>query len=460
MKLSTGEMDLSSGSLVKKILIYSLPLMLSGMLQLFYNAADLIIAGQYVGETALAAIGSTGSLTSLITNLFIGLSAGVSVSVAQYYGARDDKNVSQVVHTAILISGILGVIASIIGLFLAKPMLVLMDTPDDVIEYSTLYMRIIFSGMIASMVFNFGSAILRAVGETRKPLIFLTISGTVNVILNIFLVTQINLGVAGVAIATVVSQFISAFLVIRTLMRHNGSCRLYLGSLHIYKDKSYRILRIGIPAGIQSTVFSISNTLVQSSVNSFGKLVMAGNAASANIEGFLYTACNSFYHASLAFTGQNYGAKKHDRIGKSLGLCVLFASITGTVLGTLATVFGRELLGLYAPGNVEAIEYGMIRLSILGLTYFLCGTMDVFAGALRGFGLSILPMTVSIAGICGIRIVWIYTFFAMNRTLETLYIVYPLSWAVVALIHFICFLFVKKKLTSNTDSRIDTGIRV
>lgn len=456
MKISNNEMDMSSGSLVKKILIYSVPLMLSGMLQLLYNAADLVVAGRFVGETALAAIGATGSLTALITNLFIGLSVGASVSTAQYYGAKDDKNVSEVVHTAILISAILGAIASVIGIFVTRPLLLLMKTPDDVIEHSVLYMRIIFSGMTASMVFNFGSAILRAVGDTKRPLIYLTISGTVNVLLNIVLVTQVNLGVAGVAIATIVSQLISAVLVIITLIRNKGSSRLSLRRLRIHKNKLYRILRIGIPAGIQGTVFSISNVLVQSSVNSFGKAVMAGNSAGANIDGFLYTACNAFYHAALAFTGQNYGAKKFDRIGKAIRLCILFATVTGLALGSLVILFGRELLSLYVSADggtasAEVIHYGMIRLSILGLTYFLCGLMEIGAGALRGLGLSMMPMLVSIVGVCGARIAWIYTAFAMDRTLETLYVAYPVSWFSVAVVHYLCFLYIKKKLAARHE---------
>lgn len=450
---------MSSGSLARKILIYSVPLMLSGMLQLLYNTADVIVVGRYVGDTALAAVGSTGSLTNLITNLFIGLSVGASVAVAQYFGAKDKKNTSEVVHTAITISFILGVISTVIGVCFARVLLKAMDTPDDVIDSSVLYMRIYFSGMTASMVFNFGSSILRAVGDTKRPLIYLVISGTVNVVLNLVLVICFGLGVAGVAIATVVSQVISAVLVVLTLIKTEGACQLHLRELGIHKDKMIRMLRIGIPAGLQGSIFALSNVLIQSSINSFGKSVMAGNTAASNIDGFIYIACNAFYHSALAFTGQNYGAKKYDRLGRVLKLCMIFVTVTGLVMGLFAFVFAEPLLRIYAPESEDAVSYGLIRLGILGLTYFTCGIMDVVVGALRGLGASLLPMIVSVVGVCGIRIGWIYTAFAMSKTLEMLYISYPVSWISVAVIQYICYRYLKKRLLkNNVDARIAEAV--
>lgn len=441
-----NEMDMSSGSLFKKIIIFSIPLMISGVLQLAYNAADVIVVGRYAGSIALAAVGSTGSLINLIITAFMGLSVGVSVCVAQYYGAKDSENVSQVVHTAIGISVIFGIITSIIGISMAEVFLKAMGTPDEVLKYSVLYMRIYFMGMLATMVFNFGSSVLRAVGDTKRPLMFLTISGLINVMLNLIFVIKFNMGVAGVAIATVVSQIISAVLVVLCLIRFEGSCRLRLCDIKIHKDKLIKMMKIGIPAGLQGTIFSISNVLVQSSVNSFGQLAMAGNTASSNLDGLIYMATNSFYHASLAFTGQNVGAKKYERIGKVLRICIFFVTIIGLSLGTLLYIFGETLISIYSPDNMDVVKYGMTRLRVMGLTYFTCGIMEVIVGSLRGMGYSLTPMLVSVAGVCGIRIAWIYTIFAMNRTLEVLYLCYPASWIVTFSIHLICYAYVKKKL--------------
>jgi putative MATE family efflux protein len=443
---SKYEIDMSTGSLPKLIIRFVIPQMLSGILQLLYNAADTIVVGRYVGSTALAAVGSTGSLTNLIINLFIGLSVGASVAVAQYYGAKDYKNVSQTVHTAMGISVIFGFVSSAVGIALAKVFLQAMGTPAEVLPHSVVYMRIYFAGMPASMVFNFGSSILRAVGDTKRPFIFLSISGTVNVILNLVFVIVFRMGVAGVALSTIISQFLSAVLVVLSLLHSNGSYRLYIKEIRIYKDKLLRMMRIGIPAGVQGSIFSISNVAIQSSVNSFGELAMAGHTAASNIDGLIYIATNSFYHASLSFTGQNVGAKKYERIGRILRVCVVYAIIIGATLGTLTYVFGEQLLGLFSPDNVEVIRYGMIRLSILGLSYFTCGIMETLVGSLRGMGASILPMCISILGVVGVRIGWIYTFFAWDRTLLMLYLSYPASWVATSLAHFICVLYLKNKL--------------
>ena len=446
MKNSKYEIDMCNGPLFTKIIIFSVPLILSGVLQLLYNAADVIVVGRYAGSTALAAVGSTGSLTNLIISIFMGLSVGVSVAIAQYYGAEEWENVSQVVHTAIATSIISGILLSIIGIVLAETLLTAMDTPGDVLGQSTLYMRIYFAGMPASMIFNFGSSILRAIGDTKRPLIFLTISGIVNVVLNLVFVIAFGMGVAGVAVATVISQVISAVLIIICLMQFDGSCRLRLKDIKIHRDKFVRIMKIGLPAGLQGTVFSISNVLIQSSVNSFGSVVMAGNSAAVNIEGFIYIAMNAVYNAALTFTGQNVGAKKYKRVKYVLGICILFVSAVGIGLGLSALTFGETLLGIYAPGNAEVIRYGMIRLVVITSTYFTCGLMDVFVGMLRGMGTSLIPMLISIFGVCGIRIVWIYTIFAQHRDLKTLYVSYPVSWIITGSLHLICFLILSRKL--------------
>lgn len=428
-----------NGPLLGKIISFSLPLMLSGILQLLYNAADVIVVGRYAGSTALAAVGSTGSLTNLIVSLFIGLSVGTSVAVAQHYGAGEWENVRQVVHTSIAAGIISGIVVGAAGILMAESLLTAMGTPADVIDQSTLYMRIYFAGMPASMLYNFGSSILRAVGDTKRPLIFLTISGIVNVLLNLAFVILFGMGVAGVAIATIISQIISAVLVIICLIQYNGSCRLVLKEIKIYGDKLLAIVKVGIPAGLQSCIFSVSNVIIQSSVNSFGSAAMAGNSASGNIEGFIYIAMNSIYHTALAFTGQNYGARKYDRIKKVFGICTFLVSSIGIVIGFVLWKLGGSLLDFYAPGNTEVISYGMIRLNIIATTYFLCGLMEVMVGMLRGMGTSTLPMIVSVIGVCGVRIAWIYTVFAQDRELRTLYISYPVSWVATTVIQMVCY---------------------
>lgn len=450
MKNSNYEIDMCNGPLLGKMISYSLPLMLSGMLQLLYNAADVIVVGRYEGSTALAAVGSTGSLTNLIISLFIGLSVGTSVAVAQHYGAGEWENVRQVVHTSIATGVISGIVVGAVGILMAERLLTAMGTPADVIDQSTLYMRIYFAGMPVSMIYNFGSSILRAVGDTKRPLIFLTISGIVNVLLNLAFVILFGMGVAGVALATVISQVISAVLVVICLMQYNGSCRLVLKEIKIYGDKLLRIVRVGIPAGIQSCIFSVSNVIIQSSVNSFGSAAMAGNSAASNIEGFIYIAMNSIHHTALAFTGQNYGARKYDRIKRVFGISMFLVSAVGIVTGFVAWRFGEPLLGFYAPGNEEVISYGMIRLVIISITYFTCGLMEVIVGMLRGMGTSTLPMIVSIIGVCGVRIAWIYTVFAQDRELRMLYFSYPVSWVATTVIHMVCYFIFIHRVSKRT----------
>lgn len=447
---SKYEIDMCNGPLFKKILIFSLPLMLTGILQLLYNAADIIVVGRYAGSVSLAAVGSTSSLINLIVNVFVGLSIGTSVVVSQNYGAERKKDVSETVHTSIAISIISGVAVGIFGVIMAKPLLCLMGTPDDVLNLAALYMRIYFAGMPATMVYNFGSAILRAVGDTRRPLYFLSIAGVVNVVLNLFFVIVFNMGVAGVALATVIAQCISVALVIGCLLKAEGSIKLIPKNIKIHKDKLIQIAKIGLPAGIQGSIFAISNVLIQSAVNSFGSIVMAGNAAAANIEGFVYTSMNAIYQTSLTFTGQNMGAKKYRRVNKVFLICTAFVVVVGGALGGLAYFGSKGLLSIYSV-DPKVIEMGMLRMSIICTTYFLCGFMDVLVGSLRGMGKSILPMLVTILGVCGIRILWIYTVFAQHRTLTTLYISYPISWMVTAAIHLICYIVVVRKLVGNTS---------
>ena len=439
------EIDMCNGPLLGKILRFAVPLMLSGVLQLFFNAADIVVVGRFTGHTALAAVGSTGALINLLINVFVGLSIGTNVLVARYYGAQDAKQLSETVHTSVLTSLVSGVILIAVGVAFAEPLLTLMGTPEDVLGQAALYMRIYFVGMPAMMLYNFGAAILRSVGDTKRPLYFLTIAGVVNVILNLFFVIVFHLGVAGVAIATVISQVISAGLVTICLMKTNASYRLELHKLHIYKDKFFGMMRVGLPAGMQGAVFSISNVLIQSSINSFGSTVMAGSTAAANIEGFVYTAMNAFYQTALSFTGQNMGAKKYDRVAKILRICILCVTVTGVVLGCGAYLLGTPLLSIYTS-DPEVIQYGLERMLIVCVPYFLCGIMDTHVGVLRGMGYSIMPMIVSLTGACALRVVWILTVFQMNRTLFILFLSYPVTWAVTAAAHFVCYLIVHHKM--------------
>lgn len=455
MKRRSFEIDMCNGPLLGKILLFSVPLMLSGILQLLFNAADIVVVGQFTGKEALAAVGSTGALNNLIINVFFGLSIGTSIMVARYYGAQDWKSVHEVVHTSMLVSAICGVILIFIGVALAAPLLELMGTPEDVLDQAVLYMRIIFVGMPALMIYNFGAAILRAVGDTQRPLIFLLIAGVINVVLNLFFVIVFHMGVAGVALATIISQCVSAVLVVICLMRSDGSYRLYLKKLCIQKDKLIQIIQVGLPAGIQGAVFSISNVLIQSSINSFGSVAMAGNTAAGNIEGFVYTSMNSLYQASLSFTSQNVGAKKFNRVIPVLTRCLGTVMTVGIVLSSLVILFDQQLLSIYSSDQ-NVIEYGISRMQVVCTTYFLCGMMDVTCGSIRGLGYSIVPTVVSLAGACGLRILWIFTIFAINRTLFCLYLSYPITWFVTFAAHLVCFLIalhiMKKKAAQAAQS--------
>ena len=437
-------MDMTEGPLTTKIIKFTIPVMLSGILQLLFNTADVIVVGRFTGKTALAAVGSTGSLINLLVSLFMGLSIGTNVLVARYQGAKDDKAVSETVHTSIALGIVGGLILLIIGVVATRPLLEMMATPEDVIDQSTLYMRILFFGMPLNLILNFGAAILRAIGDTKRPLYYLTIAGVINLFLNIFLVTVFSLGVAGVAIATVISEGVSCGLILLCLKHETGAIRLYFNRIKINPSKCIDIMKIGLPAGLQGCILSISNVLIQSSVNSFGSTVMAGNTAASNIEGFVYVSMNSLHQTCISFTSQNFGAGKFKRIKKVLINCLVIVAITGLVLGNSAYFFGKYLLSAY-NNEAEVISYGLIRLSIISTMYFLCGLMDVMVGAMRGIGYSILPMMVSLVGACGLRIVWIYTVFAKFRTLDILFISYPVTWTITFLSHLVCYYIVTRK---------------
>lgn len=452
------EIDMCNGPLLGKILRFSIPLMFSGILQLLFNAADIIVVGKFTGSDALAAVGSTTSLNNLIINLFMGLSIGSSVVVARYYGAQDWRRVSSAVHTSILLSAISGVILIFLGIALARPLLEAMGTPENVLDQAVLYMRIIFVGMPAMMVYNFGAAILRAVGDTRRPLLFLLISGIINVCLNLFFVIVFHMGVAGVALATIISQFISATLVVICLMHSDGHYKLFLRKLRLSREMIREIIRVGLPAGIQSTVFNISNVLIQSSINSFGSVAVAGNTAAANLEGFVYTSMNAIYQASLSFTSQNVGARKVERIVPILLRCLGVVVVIGVGLSSIVLLLNQQLLGIYSS-EPEVIAYGVGRLKVVCLTYFLCGIMDVTCGSIRGLGYSVTPTVVSLIGACGLRILWIYTIFALvDRSLFTLYLSYPVTWIITFSAHLICFIVFYRHWKKKIDAEGYTAI--
>ena len=442
-----NEIDMCNGPILKKMLVFTLPLMCSSMLQLLFNAADIIVVGRFAGDTALAAVGSTTSLVLLLSNLFIGLSVGANVLAARYFGAGRGNELSKTVHTSLLLSMISGLILTTMGILLAKPILQLMDTPDTVINLSVLYLRIYFLGMPAMLLYNFGSAILRAKGDTKRPLIYLTLAGIINVSLNLLLVIVFNLGVAGVGIATATSQVISASLMLRCLSKEKGGFRFSVKKLRLHKDKLVAILQIGLPAGVQSTLFSLSNVLIQASINSFGDVAMAGSAAAGNIEGFVYVAMNAFYQASITFTSQNVGAGNYHRVRPIMIRAVACVTVTGLVLGNLAYGFGNVLLLFYTTSPAVVTE-GLRRLSYVSAWYFICGIMDTLVGVLRGLGYSIVPMIVSLIGACGLRIVWIMTIFQIPifHSLDTIYISYPVTWTITAGTHFICYLIITKKM--------------
>ena len=450
MKNNKYEIDMCNGTLMDKLISFSLPLMLSGILQLLFNAVDIIVVGRFTGSQALAAVGSTTALINIFTNLFIGISLGANVLAARFYASGKEKEMSETVHTSITLALISGLVMALAGVLLARFALNLMGTPNDVIDQSVLYMRIYFLGMPFFMLYNYGAAILRAVGDTKRPLFFLVISGMTNAVLNLVLVIVFHMGVAGVAIGTIVSQLISSILVLRCLYTSNTSYRLYFSKLGIKTQYLKQIFQVGIPAGIQSTVINLSNALLQSSVNSFGSVAMAGYTAANNIFGFLYMSVNAVTQSCMSFTSQNYGVKKLKRMDRVLLDCMILSVGVTLTLGCGAYFFGPELLKIYTS-DADVIRCGVEVLAFTTVPYFCCGIMDLLPGALRGMGYSGVPMILSIIGTVGTRIVWIFGLFPAHRSLSFLFISYPVSWILTILMQAVCFCFVRKHVHQSVN---------
>ncbi|MBR3484583.1 MAG: MATE family efflux transporter [Lachnospiraceae bacterium] len=444
-------MNMCEGPILPKMLRFAVPLMFSSILQLLFNAADVVVVGKFAGDDALAAVGCTGSLINLLINLFMGLSVGANVMVARHYGAKRESELKKSVHTSMLLSVLGGLLLTGVGVFFTEGILELMETPAEVLPLAALYLRIYFMGMVPNMIYNFGSAILRAIGDTKRPMYFLALAGVVNVCLNLIFVIVLSWGVAGVAVATVISQTISAVLVVICMLKESGAIRLSLKELKIDKKELLAILRIGIPAGLQGCIFSLSNVVIQKSVNGFGKVTVSGNSAASNLEGFVYVSMNAFHQATLSFMSQNYGAGRYDRLKKIAVAGILCVTATGLTLGNLEYFFGRTLLNIYTSSE-NVIDAGVVRLSIICTTYFLCGMMDVMVGALRGLGYSFVPMIVSLCGVCGIRLVWLFTVFEMEEyhLVETVYVSYPISWLATFLIHLGSYIVISRKMKKMT----------
>jgi len=444
------------GPLLSGVIVYTVPIILTSVLQLLFNAADLVIVGRFCGSVSVGAVGATGSLTSLLVNLFVGLSVGVGVAVAHGIGSHDDRQIAEAVHTAVPLALMGGAVLTVVGITLSGPMLILMNTPENTLPLSSLYMKIYFAGITFTLVYNFCAAILRAAGDTRSPLIFLSLAGVINVVLNIFFVTVFHMNVAGVALATTISQGIAAVLVLRALMRRTDACHLQLRKMRIHKLVLKKILRIGLPAGIQSSLFSISNVLIQSSINSFGDVFVSGNAAAANLESFMYVALNSFHQTAVNFVGQNVGARQYRRANKTVWICQCCVLVVGIAMGQLLFAFGEPLLGIYISDSPEAIQYGMIRFAWVSVPYFLLGLLDVSTGGLRGYGQSLGPMIVSVLGICGVRVLWVLAVFPIPafHTPQWLYVSYPISWIITLIVQMILFFRIRNKFLHKDVSDI------
>ncbi len=439
--------NMISGPLLPAIIRYTIPIICTSILQLLFNATDLVIVGQFRGSDSVGAVGATTAITNLLLNLFMGLSVGTSVTVAHALGAKQNEKVHRAIHTAIPMALAGGLILSAVGVPLAGTLLSWMGTPADILPLSTRYMRIIFCGTVFNLTYNFCASILRAAGDTKGPLIYLSIAGVLNVCLNIIFVAVLGMNVEGVALPTIIAQALSAFLVLRALMRRTDACRLELRRLRFYKPQFMKILRIGLPAGIQGSLFSISNVTIMSAINSFDKIVVSGNAAAQNLEGFVYTSMNAFQQTAVNFTGQNVGAGKYDRVKKIVAICLSCTAITGLVLGCGGYLLGRQLLSIYLPDSPEAIQYGLLRMTYIFVPYFICGMMDTATGSLRGIGASTVPMIICVLGVVGIRIGWTAFLFPIPRfhTLESLYISYPVSWFLTFTAELIAFLILLKK---------------
>ncbi|MBE5920240.1 MAG: MATE family efflux transporter [Pseudobutyrivibrio ruminis] len=451
--MNKAKLDMTHGPLLGKLIIFTIPIILSGVLQLLFNAADVIVVGRFAGEASLAAVGSTGSLINLMTNLFIGMSVGANVCAAQFYGGGQYKDVKKTVHTSTAFSIICGVVLIFIGLFLARPILEIMGSPEDVIGLAALYVRIYFLAMPAVMLYNFLAAILRAAGDTTHPLMFLTVAGVVNVILNLILVVFFNMGVAGVAIATVTSNYISCGMLVAFFTKQEDVLKLEFSKIKIDKKILNRIIRIGLPAGIQGTVFSLSNVVIQSAINSFGTAVIAGSSAAASIEGFVYVSMNSVSQTCVTFVGQNYGAGDEKRVKRVIFECLGIVTVVGLILGNLAYYFASPLLGIYTDSSA-AVAAGTLRLFWVCCPYFLCGIMDTLTGGLRGLGRSTVPMIVSLIGACATRLVWIATYFQLHKTEDVLFFSYPGSWLLTLSVHSICLIIVYRAWVKRKSSEV------
>lgn len=439
------DINMLEGPLFSSILLYTLPIILTSLLQLLFNAADLVIVGRFCGSVSVAAVGATNAITNLMVNFFIGMSIGVGVTVAHGLGSRETQSVQDTVHTALPAALCAGLMLSTLGITFCEAFLKLMGTPEAVLPLSVTYMRICFAGSSFNMIYNYCAAILRAAGDTRSPLVFLSLAGIVNVLLNVFFVTVWNMNVAGVALATILSQALSAALVVIALMKRTDACHLELCALRIHRQPLKKILSIGVPAGIQNSLFSIANVMVQSAVNSFGQVYVSGYAAASSIDGFIYTSANAYHQTSVNFVGQNIGARQYQRVYRIVQVSLICAIGTSLLTGTTAYVFGPQLLALYLPDSPEAVLCGLQRLNCVALLYFLSGMMDVSTGALRGMGKSFLSMVISVLGVCVLRISWIHTVFQVYRTPEVLYIMYPLSWGVTFLAQILVFLVLYRK---------------
>lgn len=438
-------LDMTSGPFLKKILVFSVPLMLTGLLQLAYNTADVVVVGRFAGKEALAAVGSTGSLINLLLNVFLGLSMGSGVMIARHIGAGDEERVRKSTHTAMLLSVICGFLVGALGFFLSKQILILMKAPDDVLDLAALYLKIYFLGSPGMLAYNFGASIVRATGDTKRPLYILFFSGLVNVALNLILVIFFHLGVSGVAIATIVSQYISAVMIIKYLTVIPNSCRLHFSKLRIHKEELLPILRLGLPAGIQNSLFSVSNVIIQSTVNSFGSVAMAGIAAGSNFDSYVYTCTNAIAQTSMTFTSQNMGAKKYGNIPRVFSYCLMITVVVGTAMGWFGVLFDDTIVGFFST-DPEVISIGAARLSQIMPFYVFCSLMDVASNQLRGMGRSYDTMFVSLAGACGVRLLWIFAALPFNHTLTMLYWAYPISWAVTFFVQLMLYFYVKNRM--------------
>ncbi len=452
-KRNKKHLNMTEGPFLKKIVIFVIPLILTGLLQSFYNAADLAVVGYFRGEIALAAVGSTGSLTNLIVGLFMGLSVGAGVVVAHSMGALKYRRVNKTVHSAVLLAGILGVFVAVVGIVFAPQLLRMMDTPDSVIEYSVLYIRIIFCGVPASMIYNYCASMVRSTGDTKHPLIFLAVSGLLNVVLNLVMVVGFGFGVEGVAIATIASQYLSAVMILVFMARSDGCLQFCIKRLRFHRPLIKKMLYIGIPSGIQGSLFSLSNVMIQSAINGFGDTIMAGNTAASNLEGFVYIAMNAVYQASLTFVGQNVGAKTYRNIKKITILCLCSVVVLGLTTGGVILFFREFFVGLYAPGNAVVTEVAVTRLFSILPVYFLCGMMEVLAGAIRGMGKSVTTMVISLLGACAFRIVWVKTIFLVApKEISWIYLSYPISWLLVIVFDVLFLVYYYRKLVRQKES--------